>query len=62
MDSIRRTREERLLPCRRCHGAASDDPYRAGTTLARLRRLFDSPGAATVFAERYLGKTALASW
>jgi p-hydroxybenzoate 3-monooxygenase len=44
------------------HGAASDDPYCAGTTLARLRRLFGSPGAATVFAERYLGKTALASW
>ncbi|MER6346410.1 4-hydroxybenzoate 3-monooxygenase [Streptomyces sp. NPDC001595] len=44
------------------HGAASGDPYRAGTTLARLRRLFSSPGAATAFAEQYLGKTALSAW
>ncbi|MEU5088628.1 4-hydroxybenzoate 3-monooxygenase [Streptomyces sp. NPDC021356] len=37
------------------HGAASGDPYRAGTTLARLRRLFTSPAAAAAFAEQYLG-------
>ncbi|MEV5322263.1 4-hydroxybenzoate 3-monooxygenase [Streptomyces sp. NPDC052687] len=37
------------------HGTASGDPYRAGTTLARLRRLFFSPRAATAFAEQYLG-------
>ncbi|XVV33983.1 4-hydroxybenzoate 3-monooxygenase [Streptomyces sp. CA-100214] len=37
------------------HGTASGDPYRAGAALARLRRLFDSPVAATEFAERYLG-------
>jgi p-hydroxybenzoate 3-monooxygenase len=37
------------------HGATSGDPYRAGTTLARLRRLFDSPVAAAAFAEQYLG-------
>ncbi|MGW2567971.1 4-hydroxybenzoate 3-monooxygenase [Streptomyces sp. NPDC001537] len=38
------------------HGASSGDAYRAGTTLARLRRLFESPAAATAFAEQYLGK------
>jgi p-hydroxybenzoate 3-monooxygenase len=38
------------------HGASSGDPYRAGTTLARLRRVFGSPTAATAFAEQYLGK------
>ncbi|MDF3299600.1 4-hydroxybenzoate 3-monooxygenase [Streptomyces tropicalis] len=37
------------------HGAASGDPFRAGTTLARLRRLFTSPAAAAAFAEQYLG-------
>ncbi|GHF58727.1 4-hydroxybenzoate 3-monooxygenase [Streptomyces thermodiastaticus] len=37
------------------HGAASGDPYRAGTALARLRRLFASRAAASAFAERYLG-------
>ncbi|MFJ9903541.1 4-hydroxybenzoate 3-monooxygenase [Streptomyces sp. NPDC101152] len=37
------------------HGAASGDAYRAGTTLARLRRLFASPAAAAAFAEQYLG-------
>ncbi|MGW0867854.1 4-hydroxybenzoate 3-monooxygenase [Streptomyces sp. NPDC002611] len=37
------------------HGAASGDPYRAGTSIARLRRLFSSPVAAAAFAERYLG-------
>ncbi|MEV5547563.1 4-hydroxybenzoate 3-monooxygenase [Streptomyces sp. NPDC052309] len=37
------------------HGTASGDPYRAGTALARLRRLFDSPVAAAAFAEQYLG-------
>jgi len=38
------------------HGASSGDAYRAGTTLARLRRLFASPTAAVTFAEQYLGK------
>ncbi|MEU1011391.1 4-hydroxybenzoate 3-monooxygenase [Streptomyces sp. NPDC005890] len=37
------------------HGASHGDPYRAGTTLARLRRLFTSPAAAAAFAEQYLG-------
>ncbi|MGC0408329.1 p-hydroxybenzoate 3-monooxygenase [Streptomyces sp. SAI-195] len=40
------------------HGTASGDPYRAGAAQARLRRLFDSPVAATEFAERYLGVRA----
>jgi p-hydroxybenzoate 3-monooxygenase len=38
------------------HGASSGDPYRAGTTLARLRRVFASPSAGLAFAESYLGK------
>ncbi|MFI8193649.1 4-hydroxybenzoate 3-monooxygenase [Streptomyces sp. NPDC085946] len=37
------------------HGTASGDPFRAGTTVARLRRLFTSPTAAAAFAEQYLG-------
>ncbi|GAA1427606.1 4-hydroxybenzoate 3-monooxygenase [Streptomyces thermospinosisporus] len=37
------------------HGGAAGDPFRAGTTLARLRRLFTSPAAAAAFAEQYLG-------
>ncbi|WP_428956838.1 4-hydroxybenzoate 3-monooxygenase [Streptomyces sp. cg35] len=37
------------------HGAATGDPFRTGTTLARLRRLFTSPSAAAAFAEQYLG-------
>lgn len=37
------------------HGTASGDPYQAGTTLARLRRLVTSPVAASAFAEQYLG-------
>ncbi|MFH9675911.1 4-hydroxybenzoate 3-monooxygenase [Streptomyces sp. NPDC017405] len=37
------------------HGVSHPDPYRAGTTLARLRRLFSSPAAAAAFAEQYLG-------
>ncbi|GGW11519.1 4-hydroxybenzoate 3-monooxygenase [Streptomyces capoamus] len=37
------------------HGASHGDPYRAGTALARLRRLFTSPAAAAAFAEQYLG-------
>jgi p-hydroxybenzoate 3-monooxygenase len=40
------------------HGAAADDPFRAGTALARLRRLFTSPAAAAAFAEQYLGTAA----
>ncbi|MFF4749794.1 4-hydroxybenzoate 3-monooxygenase [Streptomyces sp. NPDC002514] len=40
------------------HGTASGDPYHAGTALARLRRLFTSPAAATAFAEQYLGAAA----
>ncbi|WP_405875090.1 4-hydroxybenzoate 3-monooxygenase [Streptomyces sp. NBC_00005] len=38
------------------HGTSSGDAYRAGTTLARLSRLFASPSAAASFAEQYLGK------
>ncbi|SEC90491.1 p-hydroxybenzoate 3-monooxygenase [Streptomyces sp. 3213] len=38
------------------HGASSGDPYLAGTTLARLRRVFRSPSAGLAFAESYLGK------
>jgi p-hydroxybenzoate 3-monooxygenase len=41
------------------HGASSGDAYRAGTTLARLRRLFASPAAAAAFAEQYLGTRPL---
>ncbi|MBO1332840.1 4-hydroxybenzoate 3-monooxygenase [Streptomyces sp. VRA16 Mangrove soil] len=37
------------------HGAATGDPFRTGTSLARLRRLFTSPLAAAAFAEQYLG-------
>ncbi|WP_329214725.1 4-hydroxybenzoate 3-monooxygenase [Streptomyces sp. NBC_01485] len=37
------------------HGTAAGDPFRAGTTFARLRRLFTSPTAAAAFAEQYLG-------
>ncbi|MFG2133384.1 4-hydroxybenzoate 3-monooxygenase [Streptomyces sp. NPDC048751] len=37
------------------HGSSAGDPFRAGTTLARLRRLFTSPTAAAAFAEQYLG-------
>ncbi|NEB81064.1 4-hydroxybenzoate 3-monooxygenase [Streptomyces sp. SID14478] len=37
------------------HGAATGDPFRAGTALARMRRLFTSPSAAAAFAEQYLG-------
>ncbi|MDN3253307.1 4-hydroxybenzoate 3-monooxygenase [Streptomyces sp. MA25(2023)] len=37
------------------HGTASGDPYRAGAAVARMRRLFTSPVAATAFAEQYLG-------
>ncbi|MFE9613593.1 4-hydroxybenzoate 3-monooxygenase [Streptomyces sp. NPDC006012] len=40
------------------HGTASGDPYQVGTALARLRRLFTSPAAATAFAEQYLGAAA----
>ncbi|BCL19041.1 4-hydroxybenzoate 3-monooxygenase [Streptomyces tuirus] len=40
------------------HGAAAGDPFRAGTALARLRRLFTSPTAAAAFAEQYLGTAA----
>lgn len=40
------------------HGSAAGDPFRAGTTLARLRRLFSSPTAAASFAEQYLGTAA----
>ncbi|MEU1938284.1 4-hydroxybenzoate 3-monooxygenase [Streptomyces coeruleorubidus] len=41
-----------------CHGTSAGDPFRAGTTLARLRRLFTSPAAAAAFAEQYLGTAA----
>jgi p-hydroxybenzoate 3-monooxygenase len=42
--------------CEVYHGTSSGDPYRAGTTRARLRRVFGSPAAAAAFAEQYLGK------
>ena len=38
------------------HGASSGDPFQAGTSIARLRRIFASPAAATGFAELFLGK------
>ncbi|WP_306319533.1 MULTISPECIES: 4-hydroxybenzoate 3-monooxygenase [unclassified Streptomyces] len=37
------------------HGASYGDPFRTGTALARLRRLFTSRAAAMAFAEQYLG-------
>ncbi|RVU27947.1 4-hydroxybenzoate 3-monooxygenase [Streptomyces antnestii] len=37
------------------HGPAAGEPFRTGTALARLRRLFASPVAAAAFAEQYLG-------
>ncbi|WP_078890311.1 4-hydroxybenzoate 3-monooxygenase [Streptomyces maremycinicus] len=40
------------------HGSATGDPFRAGTSFARLRRLFTSPAAAAAFAEQYLGTAA----
>ncbi|MEV5607585.1 4-hydroxybenzoate 3-monooxygenase [Streptomyces sp. NPDC052225] len=40
------------------HGVSSRDAFRAGTTLARLRRLFTSPVAAAAFAEQFLGTAA----
>ncbi|GAB2730973.1 4-hydroxybenzoate 3-monooxygenase [Streptomyces bullii] len=40
------------------HGTSSGDPYRAATTLARLRRVFTSPTAAVAFAEQFLGPRA----
>ncbi|MFD5074098.1 4-hydroxybenzoate 3-monooxygenase [Streptomyces sp. NPDC058371] len=39
------------------HGPSSGDPFRAGAATARLRRLLDSPAAATAFAESYIGAT-----
>ncbi|WP_320785211.1 4-hydroxybenzoate 3-monooxygenase [Streptomyces sp. CRN 30] len=38
------------------HGPSSGDPWRAGTATARLRRVLDSPTAATAFSELYLGE------
>ncbi|MFD9189696.1 4-hydroxybenzoate 3-monooxygenase [Streptomyces phaeochromogenes] len=38
------------------HGASSGDPFKAGTSMARLRRILGSPAAATGFAELFLGK------
>ncbi|MFF3929971.1 4-hydroxybenzoate 3-monooxygenase [Streptomyces hirsutus] len=40
------------------HGTAAGEPFRTGTTLARLRRLFTSRAAAAAFAEQYLGTAA----
>lgn len=37
------------------HGASSGDPFRAGTSAARLRQLFSSDAAAAAFGELYLG-------
>jgi len=44
--------------CELLHGPSSDDPFRAGTATARLRRLFDSPAAAGAFADSYIGLTS----
>jgi p-hydroxybenzoate 3-monooxygenase len=38
------------------HGATHPDPFQARTAEARLRRLLDSPSAATAFCELYIGK------
>ncbi|MEU1631017.1 4-hydroxybenzoate 3-monooxygenase [Streptomyces sp. NPDC020096] len=38
------------------HGATNADPFHARTAEARLRRLLDSPAAATAFCELYIGK------
>jgi p-hydroxybenzoate 3-monooxygenase len=38
------------------HGASSGDPFKAGTSMARLRRILASPPAALVFADLFLGK------
>jgi p-hydroxybenzoate 3-monooxygenase len=38
------------------HGPSSDDPFRAGSARARLRRILGSPAAAATFAESYIGK------
>ncbi|GGL87886.1 4-hydroxybenzoate 3-monooxygenase [Streptomyces fumigatiscleroticus] len=38
------------------HGASSGDAFRAGTTLARLRRVLSLPSAAASFADLYIGK------
>ncbi|MEV0557482.1 4-hydroxybenzoate 3-monooxygenase [Streptomyces sp. NPDC050597] len=38
------------------HGASSGDAFKAGTSMARLRRILASPAAATGFAELFLGK------
>ncbi len=38
------------------HGTSSGDPFRAGTSVARLRRILVSPAAAIGFAELFLGK------
>ncbi|WP_405765677.1 4-hydroxybenzoate 3-monooxygenase [Streptomyces sp. NBC_01538] len=40
------------------HGASSGDPFRSGTTLARLRRILNSPAAAAAFADVYIGRDA----
>ncbi|MEV0225844.1 4-hydroxybenzoate 3-monooxygenase [Streptomyces sp. NPDC050704] len=38
------------------HGTSSGDPFRAGTSVARLRRALVSPAAAIGFAELFMGK------
>ncbi|MDX3135599.1 4-hydroxybenzoate 3-monooxygenase, partial [Streptomyces europaeiscabiei] len=38
------------------HGPSSGDAFRAGAATARLRRVLDSPAAATTFAELFIGK------
>ncbi len=38
------------------HGATDPDPFQARTAEARLRRLLESPAAATAFCELYIGR------
>jgi p-hydroxybenzoate 3-monooxygenase len=38
------------------HGPSSGDPFRAGSAIARLRRILGSPAAAATFADSYIGK------
>ncbi|MDF3291198.1 4-hydroxybenzoate 3-monooxygenase [Streptomyces silvisoli] len=40
------------------HGATDPDPFQARIAEARLRRLLDSPAAATAFCELYIGRLA----
>ncbi|KPI18739.1 4-hydroxybenzoate 3-monooxygenase [Actinobacteria bacterium OK074] len=44
--------------CELLHGPSSGDAFRAGMAASRIRRLFDSPAAASAFAEAYIGATS----